>query len=556
MPAWIHNRAEHLLAKNPSMGKSTAFAIATQQSHATGKTPRGYGTRAGKREAKQKFDEPKKKYVKAANPGDLETPKLSDKPKTRWTGSKLVKKADVHVLSPQEAYEIRKAALREVAGMKLASAEFAEEMYKEALLQQLRRLLPGSKVVKVGDEVVDFTEKSPISYRGLGKHIEELGSMWRGAKGATPEQMAAVGADKGVAGRILGETLHGTGHHMKDASTVGIVANPLGKAVGGGIEGLARGSGKELVRATGKAGEVGAGGITGAVGHGLQRHAKRIGQLGEIGTGAATATALGHAVSPMAHGIGEAAKAVGAYKPLKYGLGTAGLNLVKDTAAAAAEEGLTGISALGSGLAKTSAVLERKKYDSFFEEVVKLAFMGGDDPYLNDQVAKPKTRPRKAAAPDPKYRVKQAMIPTAPNPMGSTGMDAQKKLKKSQKVGTPDAPGSNIKPLNQIKPPKMPKLAFQTSQYSGPLGGGAFPQASYIPAFVTPPASIKTAGPPSQKKGKEKKAAVPLTPKGRLSSARREGKPKFTGFSGPSVASVSKPIGFGQVAPGSGKNRI
>jgi hypothetical protein len=34
MPAWIHNRAEHLLAKNPKMNKSQAFAIATKQSKA------------------------------------------------------------------------------------------------------------------------------------------------------------------------------------------------------------------------------------------------------------------------------------------------------------------------------------------------------------------------------------------------------------------------------------------------------------------------------------------------------------------------------------------
>lgn len=47
MPEWIHNRAEHLLAKNPSMSKSQAFAIATQQSHALGKTPKSYGTKAG-----------------------------------------------------------------------------------------------------------------------------------------------------------------------------------------------------------------------------------------------------------------------------------------------------------------------------------------------------------------------------------------------------------------------------------------------------------------------------------------------------------------------------
>jgi len=92
MPQWIHNRTEHLLAKNPSMSKSTAFAIATQQSHSLGKTPKGYGTAKGKKKAKAKYDAPKKGYVKSPNPGDLETPKLPDKPKTRWTGSKLVPK--------------------------------------------------------------------------------------------------------------------------------------------------------------------------------------------------------------------------------------------------------------------------------------------------------------------------------------------------------------------------------------------------------------------------------------------------------------------------------
>lgn len=91
MPAWIHERAEHILAKNPKMPKSMAFALATQQSHAKGKTPKGYGTRTGKIVAKAKYDQPKKEYTGTANPQNLKTPKLSDKPKTRWTGKRLVK---------------------------------------------------------------------------------------------------------------------------------------------------------------------------------------------------------------------------------------------------------------------------------------------------------------------------------------------------------------------------------------------------------------------------------------------------------------------------------
>lgn len=71
MPAWIHDRADHIRAKNPDMPKSMSFALATQQAHAAGKTPKGYGTAAGKREAKQKYDAPKKSYKKTADPGHI-----------------------------------------------------------------------------------------------------------------------------------------------------------------------------------------------------------------------------------------------------------------------------------------------------------------------------------------------------------------------------------------------------------------------------------------------------------------------------------------------------
>lgn len=76
MPRWIHNRAEHILAKNPSMSKSEAFAIATQQSHAVGKSPRGYGTAQGRDTAKAKYPTPSDDR-KTANPGNLDSPKMA-----------------------------------------------------------------------------------------------------------------------------------------------------------------------------------------------------------------------------------------------------------------------------------------------------------------------------------------------------------------------------------------------------------------------------------------------------------------------------------------------
>jgi hypothetical protein len=78
MPAWIHGRAEHILAKNPSMPKSEAFAIATQQSHAVGKSPKGYGTAQGRETAHEKYKTPGDDK-KTANPGKLSSPKMEKK---------------------------------------------------------------------------------------------------------------------------------------------------------------------------------------------------------------------------------------------------------------------------------------------------------------------------------------------------------------------------------------------------------------------------------------------------------------------------------------------
>lgn len=72
MPAWIHDRADHIRAKNPDMPKSQSFAIATQQAYAAGKAPKkDFGTATGKKVAKRKYDEPKKEYKKTADPGNI-----------------------------------------------------------------------------------------------------------------------------------------------------------------------------------------------------------------------------------------------------------------------------------------------------------------------------------------------------------------------------------------------------------------------------------------------------------------------------------------------------
>jgi len=66
MPAWIHDRAKHIMSKNKDMSESEAWAIATQQSHVLGKSPKSYGTAEGRATAEAKYPTPGDDEHKAA----------------------------------------------------------------------------------------------------------------------------------------------------------------------------------------------------------------------------------------------------------------------------------------------------------------------------------------------------------------------------------------------------------------------------------------------------------------------------------------------------------
>lgn len=70
---WIHDRAHRIMKEGDTKdeygkkkGKSVAYAIATQQAHKLGKSPKDFRTPSGVHEAKQKYDEPKGEYQKTA----------------------------------------------------------------------------------------------------------------------------------------------------------------------------------------------------------------------------------------------------------------------------------------------------------------------------------------------------------------------------------------------------------------------------------------------------------------------------------------------------------
>jgi hypothetical protein len=102
MPSWLHNRADHILSKNPSMPKSEAFAIATQQSHATGHTPKGYGTASGRAKAKKKYPHPEA-YVQTANPSSKEKSSGMDLPLLKGFTDEVQKISAVFMPKPSRA---------------------------------------------------------------------------------------------------------------------------------------------------------------------------------------------------------------------------------------------------------------------------------------------------------------------------------------------------------------------------------------------------------------------------------------------------------------------
>lgn len=65
------------------MPEHEAFAIATQQAHATGNTPKGFGTSEGKATAKAKYPHPSE-YKQSANPSHKS--KSSEVDLARWMG--------------------------------------------------------------------------------------------------------------------------------------------------------------------------------------------------------------------------------------------------------------------------------------------------------------------------------------------------------------------------------------------------------------------------------------------------------------------------------------
>ncbi len=558
MPKWIHDRAEHLLAKNPSMTKSQAFAIATQQSHKLGKSPKGYGTKEGKREARVKYDKPRKEYTKGANPGDLESPKL---------------------------------------------AAMADELEKEAV-----NLAALKNMSYMGKRLAGGAALGAAGGAAAGAAAGGEGGRLKGAlKGALGG--AALGGAAGYAAPRMAA-------HMKGGASLGQAAKNVGSEGSQQLREGAKTLGERALRPVKRLKS------RRAVTQAEKLKGKNLDSL----AGAETAEALKE-VSPEtlkqikssitpemaargmnpeaaftllsrgARGGEDAATAIARQVREAAGAGVAGTPIVRSgpeavtniarRAVKPAPRGRTMMmTSPPPGALKVASVLEpqvleqmkehlgdalegeqtmpQKQISSVRKLIDHFRKKAEATPYLLDQIGEPKVRPLPAEAPNPKHRVKQAMIPGAgqfAKTLKQGAGEAAKKLKQHQSVGVPKMKAPTVKPLSI-------KVGFAESQYSGGTGPGPFTNyASRIPPFVVPPLNQKTSGPPGEVDDKKKSKTAAMadelaklnavtSPQSQLGKAQRVGATRATAPPGPSIQQIAKPVGYGRAQPGTTKTGV
>lgn len=206
---------------------------------------------------------------------------------------------------------------------KFASSELVDSLVKEAIFRQMAGGLSRGLMGGVSPQGVPM--KGLLSgFKGVGHKMEQAGTQMMtspaqriqaaGASAGEAQQLAGQAARfgvkaPGVAKRVGGEAVQTAGKHVAHSSPLQLALNPIGTAIGGGIEGATRGAGRELTRAAGPASRIRAG-----VGNAMQRHAGKAGVIGEIGTMGAMG-GLMHmplsAAGALGGGIAHAAPAIG-----------------------------------------------------------------------------------------------------------------------------------------------------------------------------------------------------------------------------------------------------
>jgi len=160
---FVHDRAHRIMEDNPETPKHVAYAIAVQQGHKVGKTPKDFRTPEGVRTAKKKYELPKAEYQKTAGLRDY----------------------TIFAKRPKKTEE--SAAAQRAAEMKrLGKRDFAE-VYPPHLDAVIFRDPPKRKTASSGklvpkEVLLDFFRKNPAPEDGAVHALAE-------EQGADPHAM-------------------------------------------------------------------------------------------------------------------------------------------------------------------------------------------------------------------------------------------------------------------------------------------------------------------------------------------------------------------------------
>lgn len=174
---WIHDRAHGILKDNPETPKAVAYAVATQQAHKVGKSPKDFRTPEGVHEAKMKYDAPKSEYQKTA--GIEEQKRLALLAREAMKGGTSFKdvfkkiqsggKKALAKLAPKEtALQAFESAGKVVTGS-ARLAGFFDELDKIAVLAQtVIKKSPGQLRNMMAHELQSSAGKPTARFFGLG----------------------------------------------------------------------------------------------------------------------------------------------------------------------------------------------------------------------------------------------------------------------------------------------------------------------------------------------------------------------------------------------------
>lgn len=602
MPKWIHERAKYIQAKNPSMPEGQAFAIATQQAHATGKSPKGYGTSEGRSTAKAKYTTPKDDK-KTANPGGLESSKIAfadellkialverlvrlgatDVPGTprlvmrhrspeelaqlqqsvedSWTRAAAPMKEKAHAVAQYVPTQRGKVLAEKGMGFLIDNPEqiplqavplpgvsFAALAAKKGLENTIDRIAPLQKAAFLsgGHYLLDQVGKPKVRRMSAEPPDESL----KVAK-LDPKYVLSVGLANGVTLDCIGPILSRVNKFGCGGHSFGIQSDEAVDKDGEHENlGCWDGDGGALI---------------------TDMHAKSLedGREWDIdvdtGKSVKSKTAMFPTTpTPMGSTGMNAQKKlmksqrVGTlddknsidFKPLNQaGKGTSAPGVANSSGSSSsstfsAKIGAVRVDKLPPGTSPVAAL------GPDLSDNQRRAVVGGKTVEVNPHV-------KEAAA----LMVKWAFGSTGFGPTGGVFRPQYASYQGQTPIPSPVMMDPHIKQSGSCEQPSRKKVAFSQSGYGeatsiAPTSGNAGRHASYqgqipVPSPVVLDPHIKRAG-----NALSKAASIPLTPKGRLSASSREGKPKTTGFDGPSIAETAKPIGFGKTLPGASKNGI